>query len=401
MKEQRYTWNFEEIILTKKMLQNKIQKINDQLLQCEDKNKIKDLEKQLRYYQSIYELCHKMILYATKQSGDLPKRHSSNPEDIFIKNQNEYFNCLSGTERDLIASILKQNVGTITNYLDLYDTFIEYSRDTKIQLSNHDLIELAHLFYKDFFPNEISLFDELMKWQNHLLLFQYYKDIEEAPALGLTFSRLPFQKYPTAILFRNNSLVDLTTLIHELGHLYMHSKNQGHFQKNEQNLLCEVEGRLPEFACLYFLEKEGLFVEDLPYLQYCSLFSTFHSIHNLFFQLIVTDYIKKNQIDYNQLQKAVKHKMNMPFENFLFSIYSENSSITLAQDIVSDLAAFELADRYQKNPNEVQEIFQSLPQIMDLPIMDALDKMGCRFQKTGAEGYQKTMKRLQKEFTKK
>ena len=75
-------------------------------------------------------------------------------------------------------------------------------------------------------------------------------------------------------------------------------------------------------------------------------------------------------------------------ENILF--------FSVAQDIISDFAAYELAERYQTNPEEVSEIFQNLPKLNILPTEDALTQIGCKFHTNHAKGYQKTMKRIQK-----
>lgn len=406
MKEQRYTWDFNTILNVQKECLEEVKTLQG-ISSYASKEDVCKLKERIHTLLNISEQCQNMLHLAFpknkvasfKQSDSLVE--DSNLETLLLSNVQDYFETYSSQAQMLLAGLLDHLVGLIPEYLDWYDSFVELSRTCEVHLSNHDLVELAHLFYQDFFPNGTPIIDQFSDWQNHTLLFQYYKDIETAPANGLTFSKLPSQKYPSTIIFRNNSLTDFTTLVHELGHMYMGYQDESIFQKNYSSLLREVEGKLPEFAALSFLQREGLFEEDLFSLQATNLFATLHSVHTLFFQLMTGSCIQNHHLNFKKLERIVNRDMKVPFSYSLLLIYGEYSIFSVAQDIISDFAAYELAERYQTNPEEVSEIFQNLPKLNILPTEDALTQIGCKFHTNHAKGYQKTMKRIQKEFIQK
>lgn len=405
MEEKRYTWDFNKILTVQKKCLEEIKKLQTtSYLSKKDISKLKD---QIPALQAYSEQCQKMLQCAFFENLPESCQQSNTSKDfpcleaLLLANVQNYFETYSIEEQTLLSNLLERIVGIVPEYLDWYDSFLEISRLCDIRLSNHDLVELAHLFYKDFFPKGTNIIDRFLDYQNHALLFHYCKDIEKAPASGITFSKLPSQTYPSTIIFRSNSLTDLTTLVHEMGHMYMGYQDETIFQKNYSSLLREVEGKLPEFAILSFLQNEGLFEEDLFYLQAANLFSTFHSIHTLFFQLMVTSCIEKHHLNFHKLEQIVTGDMKLPFSYSLFLTYGEYSSLSVAQDIISDLTSYELAERYQKNPGEVAEIFQNLVALNGLPTVDALTQIGCKFHTNQAKEYRKMIRRIQNEFIQK
>lgn len=405
MKEQQYTWDFNTILNIQKKCLEEIKTL--QKSSSTSKESVCNIQERIDAFANVSDQCQKMLRLAffknqsnSFRQSDLTKKDSY-LETLLLSNVQEYFETYSLQEQTLLANLLEHLVGLIPEYLDWYDDFVELSRTNEIHLSNQDLVELAHLFYQDFFPVGTPVIDRFLDKENHALLFRYYKDIETVPANGLTFSKLPSQEYPSTIIFRNNSLTDFITLVHELGHMYMGYQDDSIFRQNYANLLREVEGKLPEFAALIFLQKEGLFEEDLFCLQAVNLFTTLHSIHTLFFQLMAASCIQNHHLNLKKLEHIVTRDMKMSFSYSLFQIYGEYSSFSVAYDIISDLTAYELAERYQTNPEEVSEIFQNLPKLTILPVEDVLTQIGCQFHTNQAKGYQKTMKRIQKEFTQK
>ncbi len=406
MKEQRYTWDFNTILNVQKECLEEVKTLQG-ISSYASKEDVCKLKERIHTLLNISEQCQNMLHLAFFKNKLVSRTQAADSiedlrlETLLLSNVQDYFETYSSQERALLSDLLGHLVGLIPEYLDWYDSFVELSRTCEVHLSNQDLVELAHLFYQDFFPKGTPIIDQFLDSQNHTLLFQYCKDIETAPANGLTFSKLPSQKYPSTIIFRNNSLTDFTTFVHELGHMYMGYQDESIFQKNYSSLLREVEGKLPEFAALIFLQREGLFEEDLFCLQATNLFATLHSVHTLFFQLMAKSCIQNHHLNFKKLAPIVNQDMKVPFSYSLLLTYGEYSSFSVAQDIISDFTAYELAERYRKNPEEVSEIFQNLPKLNALPTVDALTQIGCEFHTDHAKGYQKTLKRIQKEFIQK
>lgn len=266
---------------------------------------------------------------------------------------------------DSYTNIPKEIRKWILNAIHVFHNFEDTHNDVdipKTKLSNKELIELSHDFFK-WLPNKkyIHTFEKFTNPKNHLLRFQSYQQTNST--IGTTYPfYYPFY-IPYFLIVKDKSNIDFATLNHEIAHgIYLaHEKYTSSFDFH--TYFFGLEGYFFDFLSLEFLKEKKIvsekIISKLEFNECITAIDEFISFYLTFLRLSLLSHHQKIKIE-SLYQKILEHNLaNLIHENTL-SYYFYDDPKSSATYTLSYLINLDLETIYKQDPQYAFYLFESI-----------------------------------------
>lgn len=294
---------------------------------------------------------------------------------------------VSKTQLDLVIGAMK--------VVKVYDYQLRNFPTTPLKVSNDELVEITRELFKQIPSKQLyNDFLESVNPENMRLMFKYYKRVP-TDAYGLTFSN-PEEKETYGLIARHNSLSDIITLAHEVGHMIIR-KNEGHlFDETQRCIYTETEGLFMDLIFSDLLKRNKFNVKDE--FQTTDLTTHIEYIHDVFTINAIDKYTDIfGKTNFKELRRELRsNRITIPvnkrnLDYFIIDEYTEflnNSS--------SYLIALDLYYLYKKDPERAIDYFYKIPSLTGENPYKDLEEIDATFHIDGYRNLNNQCKKLLK-----
>ena len=365
-----YTWDLEELKRKKCELEN---------LRLTKKKKLnEDKLSKIMYSIKNYDLL--LCLFDSEEDFFLE-------EDITDKDLvNKYFIRLYKIiNPDIVYSVV--NSCNVFESSCIPDT---YTDNTKSKIELLDIISITKDIFASF--NDIELMkkvNEILDPNNHLLHFSNTSEFNSLDADYTGFScRDYYSNIGYAIIYRNNKIRDLYTLVHEVFHLVI-KEHLPVLNTDDRYFIDEVEGSFADLVVTDYLISNNLFKEDALEVERSNFNTTKYFTRGIYVANNFNQTFNGDYFDMDFINDSI------PFNYSLDDDIMRSSILSFDRDLCYSFSYLVALDLFYKYKNGYQDVIGDLKGLSDSkrPFI-MMDRYNISFNKDGYKNlkdYQKVL----------
>lgn len=365
-----YTWDLEELKRRKCELEN---------LRLTKKKKLnEDKLSKIMYSIKNYDLL--LCLFDSEEDVFLE-------EDITDKDLvNKYF-------IRLYKSINPDIVYSVVNSCNVFESSCipdTYTDNTKSKIELLDIISITKDIFASF--NDIELMkkvNEILDPNNHLLHFSNTSEFNSLDADYTGFScRDYYRNIGYAIIYRNNKIRDLYTLVHEVFHLVI-KEHLPVLNTDDRYFIDEVEGSFADLVVTDYLISNNLFKEDALEVERSNFNTTKYFTRGIYVANNFNQTFNGDYFDMDFINDSI------PFNYSLDDDIMRSSILSFDRDLCYSFSYLVALDLFYKYKNGYQDVIGDLKGLSDSkrPFI-MMDRYNISFNKDGYKNlkdYQKVL----------
>lgn len=332
------------------------------------------------------------IMYSIK-NYDLLLCLFDGEEDVFLEEDitdkdlvNKYFIRLyKSINPDIVYSVV--NSCNVFEASDIPDT---YTDNTKSKIELLDIISITKDIFASF--NDIELMkkvNEILDPNNHLLHFSNTSEFNSLDADYTGFScRDYYSNIGYAIIYRNNKIRDLYTLVHEVFHLVI-KEHLPVLNTDDRYFIDEVEGSFADLVVTDYLISNNLFKEDALEVERSNFNTTKYFTRGIYVANNFNQTFNGDYFDMDFINDSI------PFNYSLDDDIMRSSILSFDRDLCYSFSYLVALDLFYKYKNGYQDVIGDLKGLSDSkrPFI-MMDRYNISFNKDGYKNlkdYQKVL----------
>ena len=327
--------------------------------------------------------------------------------DMFFNKEEPYSEIISESDKSFVATrfsniyslINPKIISSTVQAIDVFensDVDICFDSNSKTILDNKTVIEMAKDIFSSFNdPKIMELVNNILNPDKHLLHItsEIETSIYETSYSGFS-SRDYFNNIGYAIIYSNEKIRDLYTLVHELFHLVINDGKTPNLLFTDSFYTSEVEGSFADLIVTDYLVKNGLLVNEAKNVELVNYSNARYFIRNLHLAHNFHNHFIGESFDLNRINYELKTK------NFNYTVDQEdmlNVVDSFSRDLnygFSYLIALDLFYKYKNGYPNILDDIKDISKGKNTFIW--LERYDINFYKDGyknLDSYQKTLKK--------
>lgn len=282
-------------------------------------------------------------------------------------------------------------LNTAFNLIPFFDEFPpqDITLNT-INIPTKEILEITRDFYKSL-PKQ-KYYQEIEKYldsDNHLL--QIDSNHQISYYTGYTVSLFYPKNHSYIIIYKEDTIIDLFTLIHELAHAYFFKYIKAHNLSSPYYYIMEIEGRLFDYLTGNYLIEKGYPKTEIDKSNIILLEDQLEMITSLYLGKIVVDlYNQKETIS----EENVKNKLENKYSKLIYSFDGLEDALTYSprdylKEVISYLTYLDLKEIADHDLEKALYLLENIKKDTNSSIFKTLTKNEITFMKDGYENFQK------------
>ena len=259
-----------------------------------------------------------------------------------------------------------------------------------IHLPNSKLIDFTSLFFKKSGSSYIryKYFDAFSN--PNFLNISYSNKLDDARGFTLLD---PFLRKKYVNLIRNNTLVDLAILPHEMFHYIINDYDSGIRCNEICDLLSEIDGGFADILYSQFHEKYSIYNKE--FFKNHTIYSFCYQIGVLAIRILITNSLDEDgKINYNELNNRLKeHNIDIEINDDNYLLFLKDPDDYLMRYAIGFLVGLDIFYNYQEDKDEAINSLISIRNSKDSnDIIKLLRDNGVTFMDDGYKNLKKYLK---------
>ena len=299
--------------------------------------------------------------------------------------------------KNIYSSINPRIIEATINSFDIFENSgidICFDSTSREKLENQTVIEMTKEIFSSFNDQKISqIVNEILDPNNHLLHITKGKEtsIYETDYSGFS-CRDYYNNIGYAIIYSNEKIRDLYTLVHELFHLIINDNKTPNSSFEDNFYVSEVEGSFADLLVTDYLINKGILIDEARNVELINYSNSRYFIRNLHLAHNFHNYFDKDNFDVKRINQVLETK------NLSYSIDREdmlNVVNSFTRDLnygFSFLVALDLFYKYKNGYNGIINDMRDISNGKNIFIF--LERYGVNFFNDGyknLDSYQKSL----------
>ena len=299
--------------------------------------------------------------------------------------------------KNIYSSINPRIIEATINSFDIFENSgidICFDSTSREKLENQTVIEMTKEIFSSFNDQKISqIVNEILDPNNHLLHITKGKEtsIYETDYSGFS-CRDYYNNIGYAIIYSNEKIRDLYTLVHELFHLIINNNKTPNSYFEDNFYVSEVEGSFADLLVTDYLINKGILIDEARNVELINYSNSRYFIRNLHLAHNFHNYFDKDNFDVKRINQVLETK------NLSYSIDREdmlNVVNSFTRDLnygFSFLVALDLFYKYKNGYNGIINDMRDISNGKNIFIF--LERYGVNFFNDGyknLDSYQKSL----------
>lgn len=221
----------------------------------------------------------------------------------------------------------------------------------KIRLSNKDLISFTNMFFKSETPNQI-FYKYISAFNNNFININYINSLE--PIRGFTLFD-PFLEKKYVSITRNNTLLDLGVIPHEMFHYIINDYDSGIKSNEICDLLSEVDGCFADILYANYHLNHAIYNKD--FFKNHTLYSLDYIVGVIAIRtLLINSLDENNRVNKDVFNKKLKeNNVNAEISEDEYLLFFKDTGDYLIRYGIGYLAGLDIFYNYQIDRNKALE----------------------------------------------
>lgn len=299
--------------------------------------------------------------------------------------------------KNIYSSINPRIIEATINSFDIFENSgidICFDSTSREKLENQTVIEMTKEIFSSFNDQKISqIVNEILDPNNHLLHITKGKEtsIYETDYSGFS-CRDYYNNIGYAIIYSNEKIRDLYTLVHELFHLIINDNKTPNSSFEDNFYVSEVEGSFADLLVTDYLINKGILIDEARNVELINYSNSRYFIRNLHLAHNFHNYFDKDNFDVKRINQVLETK------NLSYSIDRDdmlNVVNSFTRDLnygFSFLVALDLFYKYKNGYNGIINDMRDISNGKNIFIF--LERYGVNFFNDGyknLDSYQKSL----------
>lgn len=299
--------------------------------------------------------------------------------------------------KNVYSSINPKIISATINSFDVFENSgidINFDSNSCAKLDNETVIDMTKEIFSAFNdPKVMQIVNEILDSNNHLLHISKGKEtsIYETDYSGFS-CRDYFNNIGYAIIYSNEKIRDLYTLVHELFHLIISDNKIPSSSYEDSFYISEVEGSFADLIVTDYLVKKGILVDEARNVELINYSNSRYFVRNLHLAHNFHNYFDKDSFDIKRINQELDAK------NLSYSIDRDdmlNVVNSFSRDLnygFSFLVALDLFYKYKNGYNGIINDIRDISRGKNIFIF--LERYGVSFFNDGyknLDSYQKSL----------
>ena len=299
--------------------------------------------------------------------------------------------------KNIYSSINPRIIEATINSFDIFENSgidICFDSTSREKLENQTVIEMTKEIFSSFNDQKISqIVNEILDPNNHLLHITKGKEtsIYETDYSGFS-CRDYYNNIGYAIIYSNEKIRDLYTLVDELFHLIINDNKTPNSYFEDNFYVSEVEGSFADLLVTDYLINKGILIDEARNVELINYSNSRYFIRNLHLAHNFHNYFDKDNFDVKRINQVLETK------NLSYSIDREdmlNVVNSFTRDLnygFSFLVALDLFYKYKNGYNGIINDMRDISNVKNIFIF--LERYGVNFFNDGyknLDSYQKSL----------
>ena len=299
--------------------------------------------------------------------------------------------------KNIYSSINPRIIEATINSFDIFENSgidICFDSTSREKLENQTVIEMTKEIFSSFNDQKISqIVNKILDPNNHLLHITKGKEtsIYETDYSGFS-CRDYYNNIGYAIIYSNEKIRDLYTLVHELFHLIINDNKTPNSSFEDNFYVSEVEGSFADLLVTDYLINKGILIDEARNVELINYSNSRYFIRNLHLAHNFHNYFDKDNFDVKRINQVLETK------NLSYSIDRDdmlNVVNSFTRDLnygFSFLVALDLFYKYKNGYNGIINDIRDISNGKNIFIF--LERYGVNFFNDGyknLDSYQKSL----------